>query len=270
MKFFRSRVRRTQPSPVIRAAELHQAGRYAEAEAQARAVARSRPDARGELLVALTLVTVATGAQGRHAEAVTAYDEALSFCRESFGPDHLQTLKLRSDRAQQLASLGRYAESETETEEIVRATADATDEDTRLVAAAATNGLAYALNAQGHHVRAEALARDALTRMTETHRVRLVLQLALARSLNGQARHGEALAEATTAGELHRALTEGRPGPEAGAVDLAAGTALLGLGRVAEARARADAGHAACLAAFGPDHHRTQEARELQARFDPA
>ncbi|WP_181797777.1 hypothetical protein [Streptomyces sp. WELS2] len=43
-------------------------------------------------------------------------------------------------------------------------------------------------------------------------------------------------------------------------------TALLGLGRAAEARTRAATAHTACLAAFGPAHHRTVEARALLDR----
>lgn len=269
MKFFGSRAGGAKPS-ATRAAELYQAGRHAEAEAEACAVARSRPRDRGELLVALTVAAVSTGAQGRHTEAVTVFDEALSVSRKLFGAGHWQTLKLRSDRAQQLASLGRFAECEAESEAVVRAASAATHPEARRVAAAATNGIVFALNAQGHHVKAEALAREALTKLREPHRIRLVLQLGLARSLNGQARHEEALAEAVNAGELHRALPEEQRGPEAGAVDLVTGTALLGLGRVTEARARADAAHDACLASFGPDHRRTGEARDLLARFDPA
>ena len=270
MKFFGSRVRRSTPSPATRAAELHQAGRYADAETEARTVARSRPRDRGELLVALTVVAVSTGAQGRHADALAAYDEALAVSRKLFGAGHWQTLKLRSDRAQQLAWTGRYAECEAEGEAVVRATAGATHGETRRVAAAATNGVVFALNAQGHHAKAEALARDRLAELREPHRIRLVLQLGLARSLNGQARYEEALAEAANAGELHRALPENQRGPETGAVDLAAATALLGPDRVAEARTRAYRAHDACLAAFGPDHRRTVEARELLARFAPA
>jgi hypothetical protein len=48
-----------------------------------------------------------------------------------------------------------------------------------------------------------------------------------------------------------------------GAVELAVAAALLGLGRDAEARPQAAAAHAACLAAFGPDHYRTVEAQAL-------
>ncbi|MGC4945402.1 tetratricopeptide repeat protein [Streptomyces sp. DT224] len=270
MKFFRSRGTGTKPSPATRAAELYRAGRYAEAETQARAVARSRPRDREELLGALTVVAVSTGAQGRHAEALTAYDEALSVSRRLFGPGHWQTLKLRSDRAQQLASLGRHAECEAESEAVVRAAAGNTHPETRRVAAAATNGVVFALNAQGRHAKAETLARDALAQLREPHRIRLVLQIGLARSLNGQARYGEALAESATADAFHRALPEGQRGPEAGAVDLVAATALLGLGRVAEARTRASAAHDTCLTSFGPDHRRTVEARELLDRFDTA
>jgi hypothetical protein len=47
-------------------------------------------------------------------------------------------------------------------------------------------------------------------------------------------------------------------------------TALLGLGRGTEARTRAAAAHDACLAAFGPQHHRTVEAGELLDRINGA
>ncbi|NEC69050.1 tetratricopeptide repeat protein [Streptomyces sp. SID9727] len=269
MKFFRSRVRRTKQSPVFRVAELYHSGQYAEAEKAARAVVRSSRSGE-ELVVARTVAALSAGAQGRHTEAVSEYEEAFAVSQEFYGAEHWQTLKLRSDRAQQLAAAGRYAESQAECEAVVRAAAGTTDEDMRLVTAAATNGLVYALNAQGEHVRAEALARDALAEPGETHPVRVTLQLGLARSLNGQARHEEALAEAERAEELRRALPEKHRLPQAGVVHVIAATALLELGRVTEARARAGAGHAACLASHGPEHHSTVEARELLARFDLA
>ncbi|GAA2970856.1 hypothetical protein JCM13580A_07770 [Streptomyces drozdowiczii] len=269
MKFFRSRARRTKPSPVFRLAELYHAGQYAEAEKEGRALIRS-PLSESELVVAWTVVAISVGAQGRHAEAVSAYEEALAVSHDFYGAEHWQTLKLRSDRAQQLAAGGRHAECEAECEAVVRAVAGAADEDKRLVALAATNGLVYALNKRGQHVKAEGLARDALATPGETHRGHVTLQLGLARSLNGQARHEEALAEAERADELRGALPEAHRRPEAGAVHVMAATALLELGRLTEARTRADAGHTACLASFGPDHHRTVEARELLARIDAA
>ncbi|WP_409467216.1 hypothetical protein [Streptomyces sp. HC307] len=98
----------------------------------------------------------------------------------------------------------------------------------------------------------------------------LVLRLGLARSLNGQARHEEALAEAEHADEPRRSLPEEQRRAETGAVELAVATALLGLGRGIEAHPRAAAAHDACLAAFGPDHCRTAEARALLDRIDGA
>jgi hypothetical protein len=83
-----------------------------------------------------------------------------------------------------------------------------------LIATAACNGLIYALNAQGRHTEAEALACDALVVHRVPDRFALVLRLGLARSLNGQARHQEALAEAERANELRHGLREEqcRPG----------------------------------------------------------
>lgn len=270
MKFFRSRARRTKPSPVSRARALYQDGRYAEAEAEAGAAARSRPHDDADLTLALNIAALSIGAQGRHAEALAAYDAALPVFGRTFGADHWPTLKLRSDRAQQLAALGRHAECEAECEAVVRAAACGTGPEMRLVAAAASNGLVFALNAQGRHAEAEALAREALAPLGEPDRLCLVLRLGLARSLNGQARYEEALAEAAGADALQHGLPPEQRGQEAGAVELVAATALLGLGRDAEARDRAVSAHDACLASFGPTHRRTTEARALLNRCDGA
>ncbi|MFG2601074.1 tol-pal system YbgF family protein [Streptomyces sp. NPDC048462] len=96
MKLFRSRVRHPEPSPVAGAEALYQAGRYAEAEASA--FVRSRPRDETDVPTALTVVALSIGAQGRHAEAVAAYDEALPVFGRIFGAGHWETLKLRSDR----------------------------------------------------------------------------------------------------------------------------------------------------------------------------
>ncbi|MER6346497.1 tetratricopeptide repeat protein [Streptomyces sp. NPDC001595] len=137
-----------------------------------------------------------------------------------------------------------------------------------LLAAAARNGLVFALNAQGRHQEAEALAREALAACRAGDRPSLVLRLGLARSLNGQARYEEALAEAQGADKLHRALPEDQRRPETGAVELASATALWGLGRAPDACRQASAAHDACLASFGPDHRRTVEARALLEHID--
>jgi tetratricopeptide (TPR) repeat protein len=248
---------------------LHQAGRFAEAEAEARAVAaarsRSRDDIHGPM--ALSLAALAMGAQGRHAEAAAAYDALLPVYGRIFGDEHPLTLKLRSDRAQALFALDRHAECASECAAVVLAATRGTAPELSLVAAAARNGRIHALSAQGRHPEAEALAREALAARGEPDRVTLVLRLGLARSLCGQGRHQEALAEARHAGALRDSLPEEQCRPETGAVELSMATALLGLHRRPEAHTQATTAHAACLTAFGPNHHRTGEARELLERI---
>ncbi|MET7271058.1 tetratricopeptide repeat protein [Streptomyces flaveolus] len=272
MRFFRSRGRsdaqRMTGTPVAEAKALYEAGRYAEAEAEARAVARSRPRDDEYAAVALNIAALATGAQGRHAEALATYDEALPVFSRIFGADHWLTLKLRSDRAQQLTSLGQHAECEAECAVVAEAAGRGTGEEMSHLAAAARNGLVFALNAQGRHQEAEAFAREALAARSERDRASLVLRLGLARSLNGQARYEDALTEAQGADRLYRALPEHQRRPDAGAVELALANALLGLGRAPDARRRAAAAHDACLASFGPDHRRTVEARTLLEHID--
>lgn len=274
MRLFRPRGRKDDErgtgSPLARAMALYTAGRHAEAEAEARAVAAARSRPRDDMYAPLasSIAALAMGAQGRHAEALTAYDALLPVFGRIFGAEHPQTLKLRSDRAQTLSTLARHAECEAECAAVARAAARGTGPEMLLIATAARNGLVYALNAQGRHQEAEALACEALAAHDVPDRFSLVLRIGLARSLNGQARHKEALAEAERADELRHGLPGEQHHAETGAVELAMATALDGLDRGAEARARATAAHDACLAVFGPDHHRTAEARELLDRID--
>ncbi|WP_329301653.1 tetratricopeptide repeat protein [Streptomyces sp. NBC_00659] len=249
---------------------LYVTGRYADAEAEARGVAAAHSRRRGDAWapIALGIAALATNAQGRHAEALAAYDELLPVFGRTFGAEHVQTLKLRSDRAQALTALGRHAECEAECAAVSQIAARGTGPEMALTAAGARNGLAFALNAQGRHQQAETIIREALADHQASDRFTVVLRLGLARSLNGQARHEEALAEAERVDQLHRALRDELGRSETGAVELALATALLGLGRAAEARPRAAAAHDACLALFGPNHRRTVEAQELLDRID--
>ncbi|AKZ53176.1 putative serine/threonine-protein kinase [Streptomyces ambofaciens ATCC 23877] len=255
-------------TPLAEAKALYEAGRYAEAEAEARAVARSRPQDDEYAAAALNIAAIATGAQGRHAEALDTYDEALPVSSRIFGADHFLTLKLRSDRAQAMTALGRHAECEAECAAVAEMAGRGTGPDMARLAGAARNGLVFALNAQERHQEAETLARQALAAHRERDRLPLVLRLGLARSLNGQARCEDALTEAQGAGELYRALPADQRHPDTGAVEVALATALLGLHRTPEARGRAAAAHDACLASFGPDHRRTAEARTLLEHID--
>ncbi|MGD1222207.1 tetratricopeptide repeat protein [Streptomyces krungchingensis] len=269
MRLFRSRAKRAPETPVSRAMALYRAGRYAEAVTEARAVARSLPLADTYAPLALSITANATGAQGRHADALAIYDEVLPAVGKTFGADHWQTLKLRSDRAQTLASLGRYAECAAECAAVAQIASRGTGE-LQNVARAASNGLVFALSAQERHPEAEARAREALGAHPEPDRLTLSLRLNLARSLNGQARHEEALAEAERALELRRSLPAAESRQETGAIELAVATALLGLRRGTEARLQAADAHDACLASFGPDHRRTVEAQALLDRIDGA
>ncbi|MFE7094371.1 tetratricopeptide repeat protein [Streptomyces erythrochromogenes] len=276
MNLFRWRGRgdagRAARTPLTQAMALYRAGRHAEAEAEARSVAAARSRRRDDAYapLALGIAALAAGAQGRHADAVATYDALLPTFGRIFGAEHAQTLKLRSDRAQALSSLARYAECEAECAAVARAAARGTGPDMPLVATAARNGQIYALAALGRHPEAEALARETLAAHRAEDRFTLVLRLGLARSLNGQDRHEEALDEAERAEGLSRRLPQEQRRPETGAVELATATALFGLGRGAEARPLVAAARDACLAAFGPDHRRTAEAEALLGRIDSA
>ncbi|MEV0179917.1 hypothetical protein AB0I54_11530 [Streptomyces sp. NPDC050625] len=134
-------------------------------------------------------------AQGRHAEACAAHDALLPVFGRIFRAEHPQTLKLLSDRAQTLTALARHAECEAECAAVARVAARGTGPEMPFLAAAARNGQIYALNAQDRHGEAETLAREALAAHRTPDRFSLVLRLGLVRSLNGQGRHEEALAE---------------------------------------------------------------------------
>ncbi|MGV9567852.1 tetratricopeptide repeat protein [Streptomyces sp. NPDC003480] len=257
----------TRPT-LTRALALYEAGRYAEAEAEARAVASARSFPREDAPQALRIAAAAMDAQGRYDEALATYDELLPVFGRLFGAKDWQTLQLRSNRAQTLTALGRHVECEAECVTLATVAARGRVLEMRMLAAAARNGLIYALNGQGRHPEAEALAREALAVHRLPDRFTLVLRLGLARSLNGQGRHEEALAEAEHADELRHSLPEHECRPETGAVELALATALLGLGRSTEARTLAATAHHACLAAFGTDHRRTAEALALFDRID--
>ncbi|MFB6618766.1 tetratricopeptide repeat protein [Streptomyces sp. NPDC085524] len=259
-------------TPLAQATALYQEGRYAEAEAEARSVAAARSRPRDDMYgpLALGIAALSAGAQGRHDDAFATYDALLPVFGRIFGAEHPQTLKLRSNRAQVLSALARHAECEAECAAVARVAARGAGPDMPLIATAARNGQIFALNALGRHPEAEALACEALAAHRVQDRFTLVLRLGLARSLSGQDRHEEALAEAGRADELRRGLPQEQHRPETGAVELATATALLGLGRGAEARSLAAAAQSACLSAFGPDHRRTTEARMLLDRIDSA
>ncbi|MET7622392.1 tetratricopeptide repeat protein [Streptomyces sp. NPDC005408] len=118
--------------------------------------------------------------------------------------------------------------------------------------------LTEALCRQGRYEQAEAITRGNQTRAEGD--TAAALHCVLVRSLNGQRRHEEALAEAS------------RPIPDwvrtaSGALDIGTATALHGLGRRSEAKATARQALSACEQFLHPAHPRTQEARTLLSRI---
>ncbi|MFE7528958.1 tetratricopeptide repeat protein [Kitasatospora sp. NPDC057542] len=260
-------------NPLVQATALYHAGRYAEAEAEARSVAaapRTKPEDEVFGPLALGIAGLAVSAQGRHAEAVSIFDALLPVFDGLVGAEHPLTLKLRSDRAHALSALGRYAECEAECAAVAQLAARNTGPEVPLIVVHARTGQIQALIALGRHEEAEALSRQNLAAHCEPDQATLILRLGLARSLNCQGRHVEALAEAERADEVRRDWPEEHRRPETGAVELAAAIALLGLGRGTEARLLAAAARDDCLAAFGPDNSRTIEAQVLLDRIDGA
>ncbi|MFD1657482.1 tetratricopeptide repeat protein [Streptomyces caeni] len=112
-----------QRRTVEQALALYRAGCYAEAEAEARAVASVRAWPREQAPLALSIAAMAAYGQGRHAEALATYDELLPVFGRIFGAAHPQTLALRSNRARTLSALSRHAECEAECAAVTRAVA---------------------------------------------------------------------------------------------------------------------------------------------------
>lgn len=86
---------------------LHMNGRYAEAEAEERAVAEARSVLRLDTYAPLapSVAALAMCAHGHHKEALAAYDELLPVFGRTFGAEHPPKLKLRSGHAQTLGGV---------------------------------------------------------------------------------------------------------------------------------------------------------------------
>ncbi|MCX5035024.1 tetratricopeptide repeat protein [Streptomyces coelicoflavus] len=237
-------------------------GRYEEVEAEARALAalprrpwRRRPPH----WEARVLATGAAVMHGRVAEALDELDTLIAELEPVGLNSRMLRLIARSSRVAALSGLRRYAEAETEANGVLR-------ELNQIAHRAPVSALE--INTLGHlaavlyglerHEEAEAVARGNLTRANGS--AVAVLHATLARALNGQGRHEEALTE------VRRDDVPQPPRYAAGYLDLVTAEALNGLGRREEAATSARRALTDCERELHPDHPRTPEARALLAR----
>jgi hypothetical protein len=184
---------------------------------------------------------------GRHQEAVDVLDAFLREAAPVLGADRPGVVDARIDRLNQLALLARYESVEQEWQEL-SGLLDV--QDPRYGRAAGVR--VYQLNSTSRHAEAETTARAALARHPH-----IALHAGFARSLNGQARHQEALdalATARTHPQAHLTASQVL-------VSTVTAEAHLGLGHLGQAEAQArHAVDTAAQAGLPPANHRAREA----------
>lgn len=257
------RVASSQRVALDRVQGLLEAGEFEQAEAEARALAAS-PRARGGdpglvSWLARSLAAGAAIAHGRGAELLPEVETLITELERTAGADRQLLLAVRSNRAAVLVQQDRYTEAEAEALDILRGTTRIAHL-TRMwrVELSALTNLAAALNGQGRHEEAEAIARGNLPQADGP--AAAFLHRALVGSLNGQSRHEEALAEA-------RRYTPAGGRTASGTLEIVTARALYGLGRRDEAEATAREALTACEQSLHPAHPRIKEARTLLTRI---
>ncbi|MDH6129272.1 tetratricopeptide repeat protein [Kitasatospora sp. GP82] len=236
-------------------------GRPAEAEEQALAVLAVRHGRDDFRLRAADVRLRAVSAQGRHREAA---DGALPLTEDyaaMHGKHGLLTLKVRSDRVQDLIFLGEYAQAESECRTVMGILPTG-----NLFWLAVNNALVLALVGMKRYEEAEATARAALKHahkgIPALSSVRLVLQLGLARVLAACGQNMEALQI------TEDAKTEFLADPRSwatlqAALGIVTATALLGLGRFEEAESEVRRALANALSTYSAVHYTALEAGTL-------
>ncbi|MFJ9519889.1 tetratricopeptide repeat protein [Kitasatospora sp. NPDC101801] len=238
-------------------------GRPAEADALLALVLRHRPAPDEYGLEAWEARLRALAILGRHREAVDGSWALQEQTARIYGATALGTLKVVSERVQNLICIGEYEQAECE----CRALLEVHDTPS-LLWLSVMNALVLALTHLGRHDEAEAAARRALLREQDvaqpSNDLRIALTLGLSRALSGAGRHEEGLQAAARAEEDHR----NDPTPRltlAAPVATVTAQALLGLGRNDEAETRSR--KAIDLAQpLGPTHHSTLEAATTLGR----
>ncbi|MFJ8080747.1 tetratricopeptide repeat protein [Streptomyces sp. NPDC096205] len=250
-----------------RALQLAKEDRFEEAEAEARAceagarrlwLHRRR---RAVTWYAKTTATAVACAHGRGDDMLPEMEALIAELDGTTGSVRTLQLLVRNNRAAVLGWQGRHAEAEAESQALLR-------ELSRLkhltkvwtLELSVLDGLAEALCGLGRHEEAERIARGNLPRAEGRDGAETALHCTLVRSLNGQGRYTEALAEA-------RRFTPKQERGHTGKLDLVTAAALQGLGRHAEAEATARRALADCETRLHPSHPRIREARTLLARI---
>ncbi|MFE0457799.1 tetratricopeptide repeat protein [Kitasatospora sp. NPDC058965] len=221
--------------------------RFEESEEQCRLVLACHTAVDDVRVKAIRSQALALVGLGRYREATEVLEAFLREAVPVLGAGHPDVLKARILVLNQLAVLAEHEVVERECQDLLD-TLDERDPQHGQVAGIRV----YQLNDTGRHTEAETTAREALA-----HHSQLALHIGLARSLNGQARHHEAL----------HALADAQTQPRADSAgwkvltSSVAAQALLGLGHLDQAEAKAlQAVQAAEEAGLAPTRHRALEA----------
>ncbi|MFD7554614.1 hypothetical protein ACFV9E_08775 [Streptomyces sp. NPDC059835] len=206
--------------------------------------------------------TMAATAHGRGAAVLAELEALIEDLEQLDGANRYLLLAARLNRAWVLIDEGRPGEAEVEAQAVLRAL-------TRLkhltevwqLELCALQCLGDALCAQDEYEEAETIARGNLPRAEK--RLATRLHRLLIRSLSGQGRHEEALAES------RRTFPEPPPS-DSGELELARAVALHALGRAGEAETEARRALAACERYLHPAHSRVGEVHALLARIASA
>ncbi|MGW7333319.1 tetratricopeptide repeat protein [Streptomyces sp. NPDC054840] len=239
-------------------------GMFEEAEERARGVVAVREgvwgrDRRpGTVWRGRYCAVLAAVLHGRGASVLAETEGLIAELEHLTGANRLLLLQVRLCRAWVLIEEGRAAEAEAEATYVLQAL-------TRIMHLTSVWDLELwallcigdALRALDRHEEAETIARGHLPRAEE---MAADLQCLLVRSLSGQGRHAEALAESG------RQYPEWLPAAR-GELELATAVALHGLGRHDEAKEEALRALTACERSLHPSHPRVGEVRALLARI---
>ncbi|MFE1230574.1 hypothetical protein [Streptomyces sp. NPDC058745] len=243
--------------------ELVREGRFEAAEALARTVIAARQGKRGRDRRPVTVwqatyyAVMAATVHGRGAATLAEQEALIEELQQVGGANRALLLSTRLNRAYVLIDEGRPTEAEVEARAVLRAL-------TQLshlirvwqIELCALDCLGHALCAQHKYEEAEAIARGNLPQTEGLWPASL--QRLLIRSLSGQGRHEEALAESSkTFPELPSA---------SGELELAKAEALHALGRSREAETEARRALAACERYLHPAHPRMGDVHAMLAR----